>query len=152
MLPLPPVGGVITLLNLAGSPVLVLQGYLANVLTIDQKRGVSGRLAPGVLKTALRASVATHRRKVREEKTAIGGRGPFPENHRPAPRHVRRASRGRRWSFSDGGVLTPEMAQRLLPAKADRDAKWARAMELWAKTPDPRAEIQQENTTGRVAK
>lgn len=38
------------------------------------------------------------------------------------------------------GVLTPEMAERVLRDKAERDAKWQRAMELWENTPDPRAE------------
>ena len=37
------------------------------------------------------------------------------------------------------GVLTPEMAQHVLREKATRDAKWAKAMELWDATPDPRA-------------
>lgn len=36
------------------------------------------------------------------------------------------------------GVLTPEMSQHVLREKATRDAKWARAMELWEATPDPR--------------
>jgi hypothetical protein len=36
----------------------------------------------------------------------------------------------------DEGVLTPEMAGRVLRDKVARDAKWARAMELWDKTPD----------------
>ena len=39
----------------------------------------------------------------------------------------------------DEGVLTPEMARRVLSDKAAREAKWARAMELWDATPDPRA-------------
>lgn len=39
----------------------------------------------------------------------------------------------------DEGVLTPEMAQQVLAAKATREAKWARAMELWDQTPDPGA-------------
>lgn len=37
----------------------------------------------------------------------------------------------------DEGVLTPEMAAHVLRDKATRDAKWARAMELWGETPDP---------------
>lgn len=43
------------------------------------------------------------------------------------------------------GVLTPEMADRVLRDKAERDAKWQRAMELWDETPDPRAEVPNEN-------
>ena len=39
----------------------------------------------------------------------------------------------------DEGVLTAEMARRVLSDKAAREAKWARAMELWDATPDPRA-------------
>ena len=35
----------------------------------------------------------------------------------------------------DEGVLTPEMAQRVLRDKAERDARWQRAMFLWEKTP-----------------
>ena len=42
------------------------------------------------------------------------------------------------------GVLTTEMAKHVLKAKADRDEKWARAMELWEQTPNPRAERQIE--------
>jgi hypothetical protein len=45
---------------------------------------------------------------------------------------------------ADEGVLTPEMAQRVLRDKAEREAKWARAMELWDQTPDPRAETKLE--------
>ncbi len=37
----------------------------------------------------------------------------------------------------DEGVLTPEMAQRVLRDKAERDARWQRAMELWQNTPGP---------------
>ncbi len=40
------------------------------------------------------------------------------------------------------GVLTPEMAQRVLRDKAAREAKWARAMELWEQTPDPLLEFE----------
>jgi hypothetical protein len=47
----------------------------------------------------------------------------------------------------DEGVLTPEMAERVLRDKAEREAKWARAMELWGQTPDPRTEPQPETTT-----
>ncbi len=36
------------------------------------------------------------------------------------------------------GVLTPEMAQRVLREKAEREARWERAMRLWEETPDPR--------------
>ena len=39
----------------------------------------------------------------------------------------------------DEGVLTLEMARRVLTDKAAREAKWARAMELWNAPPDPRA-------------
>lgn len=35
------------------------------------------------------------------------------------------------------GVLTPEMAERVLRDKAERDAKWQLAMELWEQTPLP---------------
>ena len=35
----------------------------------------------------------------------------------------------------DEGVLTPEMAASVLRDKAARDAKWAKAMELWEQTP-----------------
>jgi hypothetical protein len=41
----------------------------------------------------------------------------------------------------DEGVLTPEMAQHVLRDKAAREAKLARAMELWNATPDPRAKV-----------
>ena len=34
------------------------------------------------------------------------------------------------------GVLTPEMSQRVLRDKAERDAKWQRAMALWHNTPE----------------
>ena len=34
----------------------------------------------------------------------------------------------------DEGVLTPEMAQRVLRDKAERDARWQRAMVLWDST------------------
>jgi len=37
----------------------------------------------------------------------------------------------------DEGVLTPEMAQRVLRDKAERDAKWQRAMSLWQNIPEP---------------
>ena len=37
----------------------------------------------------------------------------------------------------DEGVLTPEMSQRVLRDKAERDAKWQRAMALWQNTPEP---------------
>ncbi len=37
----------------------------------------------------------------------------------------------------DKGVLTHEMAQRVLRDKAERDAKWQRAMALWQNTPEP---------------
>ena len=37
----------------------------------------------------------------------------------------------------DEGVLTPEMSQRVLRDKAERDAKWQRAMALWENTPFP---------------
>lgn len=43
------------------------------------------------------------------------------------------------------GVLTPDMAKRVLHAKAERDAKWARAMELWEQIPDPRIENSPES-------
>jgi hypothetical protein len=36
------------------------------------------------------------------------------------------------------GVLTPEMARRVLRDKAEREAKWQRAMQLWATTPPPK--------------
>ena len=42
------------------------------------------------------------------------------------------------------GVLTPEMAARVLRDKAAREAKWDKAMELWELTPDPRRIIEQE--------
>ena len=45
------------------------------------------------------------------------------------------------------GVLTPEMAKRVLRDKAERDAKWKLAMELWEQTPDPRAEQESETET-----
>jgi hypothetical protein len=32
------------------------------------------------------------------------------------------------------------MAQRVLRDKAEREARWARAMELWEQTPDPRGQ------------
>jgi hypothetical protein len=35
----------------------------------------------------------------------------------------------------DEGVLTPEMAQRVLRDKAEREARWQRAMALWENTP-----------------
>ena len=44
----------------------------------------------------------------------------------------------------DEGVLTPEMAQHVLRAKAERDAKWGRAMQLWEATP-------KETTTEKAA-
>lgn len=37
----------------------------------------------------------------------------------------------------DEGVLTPEMAARVLRDKADREARWERAMKLWDGIPDP---------------
>ena len=37
----------------------------------------------------------------------------------------------------DEGVLTPEMSQRVLRDKAERDAKWQRAMSLWQNIPEP---------------
>src|SRR5271157_1335937 len=37
----------------------------------------------------------------------------------------------------DEGVLTPEMAERVLRDKAERDAKWQRAMSLWQNIPEP---------------
>jgi hypothetical protein len=42
------------------------------------------------------------------------------------------------------GVLTPEMAQHVLHAKAEREAKWERAMHLWEATP-------KETTTEKAA-
>jgi hypothetical protein len=35
----------------------------------------------------------------------------------------------------EDGVLTPEMAQRVLRDKAEREARWQRAMLLWENTP-----------------
>jgi hypothetical protein len=35
----------------------------------------------------------------------------------------------------DEGVLTPEMARRVLRDKAEREARWQRAMALWESTP-----------------
>ena len=37
----------------------------------------------------------------------------------------------------DEGVLTPEMSHRVLRDKAERDAKWQRAMSLWQNIPEP---------------
>jgi len=34
----------------------------------------------------------------------------------------------------DEGVLTPEMSQRVLRDKAEREARWQRAMILWQRT------------------
>ena len=44
--------------------------------------------------------------------------------------------RGRRARPADG-VLTPEMARRVLRDKAEHDARWQRAMALWENTPVP---------------
>jgi hypothetical protein len=41
----------------------------------------------------------------------------------------------------DEGVLTPEMSASVLRDKAARAAKWAKAMELWEQTPNPRASV-----------
>jgi len=37
----------------------------------------------------------------------------------------------------DEGMLTPEMSRHVLRDKADREAKWQRAMALWHNTPEP---------------
>lgn len=50
------------------------------------------------------------------------------------------------------GVLTLEMAERVLRDKAERDAKWQRAMELWEKTPDPRAQQPPQPVTNEELK
>lgn len=47
----------------------------------------------------------------------------------------------------DEGVLTPEMAASVLRDKAAREAKWAKAMELWEQTPDPRASHEEGGLT-----
>ena len=48
----------------------------------------------------------------------------------------------------DEGVLTPEMAQRVLRDKAERNAKWQRAMSLWQNIPEPsRPEMNRARTS-----